>query len=72
MPNGISLPYQLDQSIFILRVVGWYISFLFKFLIEQSVSKEWWPWSDAAFCGIWSGFILFAFVLQKGHLAQLS
>ena len=31
-PNGISLSYQLDQSISMLRVVGWYFSFLFNFL----------------------------------------
>ena len=30
-PNGISHPYQLDQSISILWVVWWYFSFLFKF-----------------------------------------
>ena len=24
MPNGISLSYQVDQSISVLRVVGWY------------------------------------------------
>ena len=28
--NGISHFYQLDQSIFVLRVVGWCFSFLFK------------------------------------------
>ena len=30
-PNGISYSYQLDQSSSVLRVVGWYFSFLFKF-----------------------------------------
>ena len=30
-PNEISLSYQLDQSISVLRVVGAYFSFLFKF-----------------------------------------
>ena len=30
-PNGISHSYQLDQSISVFRVVGWYFSFLFKF-----------------------------------------
>ena len=31
-PNGISHSYQLNQSLFILRVFGWYFfSFLFKF-----------------------------------------
>ena len=31
MPNGISHPYQLEHSISVLRNVGWYFSFLFKF-----------------------------------------
>ena len=31
MPNGITYPYQLDESISNFRVVGWYFSFLFKF-----------------------------------------
>ena len=31
MPNGISHRYQLEQSISVLRDVGWYFSFLFKF-----------------------------------------
>ena len=30
-PNGIFHCYQLDQTISILRVVGWYFTFLFKF-----------------------------------------
>ena len=30
-PNEISLSYQLDQSISVLRVVGWCFSILFKF-----------------------------------------
>ena len=29
--NGISHSYQLDQSISVLKVVGWYFSFLFRF-----------------------------------------
>ena len=29
-PNRISHNYQLDQSISILKVVGWYFTFLFK------------------------------------------
>ena len=28
-PNGFSLDYQLDNSVFILRIVGWYFSLLF-------------------------------------------
>ena len=30
-PNGLSYSYQLAQSISVLRVVGCYFSFLFKF-----------------------------------------
>ena len=30
-PNGISHYYQLDQSISILRLVGWYFRILYKF-----------------------------------------
>ena len=30
-PNGMSNYYQLDQSISVLRVGGWYITFLFEF-----------------------------------------
>ena len=29
-PNGFSNYYQVDQSIFVLKVVEWYYSFLFK------------------------------------------
>ena len=39
-PNGIS-HYQLDQSISVLRVVGWYFSFCIQILIEHSVNKQW-------------------------------
>ena len=31
MPNETSHRYHLDQSIFVLRVVKWYISYLSKF-----------------------------------------
>ena len=30
-PNGVSRPYPLDQSISVLRVVGWYFSFYSQF-----------------------------------------
>ena len=39
-PNGISYHYQMEQSTSILRGVGWYFSFLFKFwynICEQTV-----------------------------------
>ena len=39
--NGISHCYQLDQSISILRGVGWYFfPFFFQILIKHSVSKQ--------------------------------
>ena len=27
---------------------------------DWTICKEWRPWSDAAFCGVWSGAALFA------------
>ena len=63
MPNEISYPYQLDQSFSILRVVANLLDGIFpcyQNLIEPSVSKKWRAWSDAVFCGVWSGSALFA------------
>ena len=37
------------------------------FSIDIPVSKQWRPWSDAGFCGIWSGFALFAYVPKMGR-----
>ena len=55
-PNGIYHSYPSDQFISILRVAGgggvFFISI--QILIEHSVSKQWRPWPDAAFC-VWSG-----------------
>ena len=31
MPNGISHQYQFEESVSVLRDVGWYFSFLIKF-----------------------------------------
>ena len=42
-PNGISHCYQLEQSISVLRDVGWYFSFFIQILIEHSASKQWRP-----------------------------
>ena len=33
-PYGTSYYYQLDKSISVFRVVGWYFSFLFKFKLN--------------------------------------
>ena len=43
-----------------------------QILIEFSVSKQWRPGSDAAFCGVWSGFALFAYVPGLYGLKDLS
>ena len=42
MPNLFSHPFQMDESISNLRVVGWYFSFLFKFKKKflQATSRE--------------------------------
>ena len=40
---------------------------LIQILKETYVSKQWRTWSDAAICGVWSGFALFADVPQKGR-----
>ena len=40
-PNGIPHSYHLDQSISVLRVVGWYFSVWFKFY--KNISKQWRP-----------------------------
>ena len=53
---------------FCFKVVGWYFHFI-QILIEHSISKLLRPWSDAAFCGVWSGSALFAYVPQKRRLA---
>ena len=39
-PNGISLYYQLDQSISVLRVVRCFFSLFFQFSIEHSDGKQ--------------------------------
>ena len=43
----------------------------YSFLKETSVSKQWWTWTDAGFCGVWSGFALFADVPQKERYAYM-
>ena len=62
LPSGPICPYHLDESISNFRVSG--VRFLFFIIsrIDIPVSKQWRPWSDAAFCGSWSGTALFAYV----------
>ena len=40
---------------------------LILFLTEFPVSKQCRHWSDVAFCGVWSGSALFAYVLKMGR-----
>ena len=49
MTNGISHPYQLDESTFILRGIRGNFSFFISFLDENHVSKQNSPRWDAAF-----------------------
>ena len=70
LPNGLSHPYQLDESIIHLRGV-WYTYFIcIIFFIEISI-EQCRPWSDAAFCGVWSGSALFAYVPNIGCQAYV-
>ena len=47
----------------------WVVVFIIiQILREHSVCKPWRSWSDATFCGIWSGF---AYVQQKGRWAYV-
>ena len=48
MPNIFSHPYQLDDSIFNLRVVGGIFIFI-QILKDTNGCKQWGTWSDAAF-----------------------
>ena len=52
-------PYQLDEPISNFRVSG--VLFFILFWIDIPVSKQWRLWSDAAFCGVWSGSALCAY-----------
>ena len=64
MPSGVVHPYQLDLSIFSFRDVWciFYFIFFFVFRIEIIVCKQYRPWLDTAFCGVWSGTALFVYV----------
>ena len=57
MTNGLSHPYHLDESTFIMDIRG-----IFSFFDEIPVSKQKSPRWNAAFCGVTSGSILFAYV----------
>ena len=52
----------LDESICHFRGVGSILSLKISlFMMENSVSKQFRPWSDVTLCGILSGSALFAY-----------
>ena len=70
LTNGFSHHYHLDESTFILgvlRVIFIFISF-FNEISQCKQNSPRWEW-DAAFCGVTSGAMLFAYVPQKGRQA---
>ena len=64
LTNGFSHRYHLGESTFILGVSG--VSFFFSLFDEMSLFKQNSPRWDAAFCGVTSVAILFAYVPKKG------
>ena len=65
--GGLFHCYMLDENICNFRGVR--LSF-FRNLYKKNgcmFCKQWRPWSDAAFCGIWSGSALFAKVPILGY-----
>ena len=64
--NETSHFYQMDQSIFVFRVVGYCFSFLFKF--NRTSCKR---TVDIAVCGVCSCFVLIVYVPQKERLANM-
>ena len=62
LTNGFSHHYQLDESTFIFRGVKSDFYLFIKFFDDIPLSKQNSPRWDAAFCGVTSGAILFAYV----------
>ena len=64
LTNGFSHHYRLDESTFIFRGVmsDFFFLFFISFIVEFPPSKQNSPRWDAAFCGVTSGAILFAYV----------
>ena len=65
-----SIPINCTRPFPNLGVSGPFFYFDF-FKIEFPVSKQCRPWSDAAFCGVWSGSTLFAYVPKKGRYTNM-
>ena len=60
--NGLSHPYQLDESIFIFRGVKSIFFIFISFFDEFPVSKQNSPRWDGAFYGVTPGAIMFVYV----------
>ena len=60
----LSLKFQMPNPINWMRPFSilWLLDGIFQILIENSVSKQLRPWSDATFYGIRSGSALFVYV----------
>ena len=71
MTNENSHHYHLDESIFIFRGIRSDLFIFYSFFDENHVSKQNSPRWDAAFCGVTSAAILFAYVPQKGCQAYM-
>ena len=55
------LPHTIYWKILIsILVMSGYVIKIFLEKNGWTICKHWRPWSDATFCGIWSGYILFA------------
>ena len=67
LTNGFSHNYQMDESTFIFRGVRSDFYFFISFFDVISLCKKNSPGWDAAFCGVTSGAMLFAYVPQKGR-----
>ena len=70
--NGFSHCYQLGESTFIFRGVRSDFYFLSHFSMKFLCANRIAPDMNAAFCGVTSGDILFAYVPQKGRQAYMS
>ena len=60
LTSGLVHSYHSDNPIYSFRGFWWNISTFIVLCIEIPVSKQCRPWSDAAFCGVWTGSALFA------------
>ena len=59
IPNRLSRTIYCKSLISILGTSGYKI-YIFLEKNGWTICKQWRPWSDAAFCGVWSGSALFA------------